>query len=205
MGLAGARSYTVYRNHPQYGFNSYLAVKQDAFYQEKFAGHCPISLEKPFPDLAACYTRNAPYLPLFFTKKWVGLNDNFYLGPYAIDITRPWQVLYARLFGALGFLGFFACLYAAAWGLRKGRWREPWFAALAFPIVYFGYSGIAHVEARYGFPAYPFQTVAAVVAFQQLRSGKLPRRGLLIAAAAALAAFYFWQVHAWDQTPEILF
>ncbi len=191
VGNDGARTQTVVWGKS----SSAIYTVTDAFFQSSFA-RCPIV--HPGPDLLRCYARNAPLLPLFFLKKTVGLFDHPGLTPYATVVTPAWVTWTNRTGGLLGFLGFLAL---AAWALhmiRRKQWTSMSLLAALYALVYWAYSSVISVEARYGLPL----TAMGLVLFPAALSALTARRDragrLLLILWLCLGLFFLVQGGVWD-------
>ncbi len=191
VGNDGARTQTVVWGKS----SSAIYTVTDAFFQNSFA-RCPII--HPAPDLLRCYARNAPFLPLFFLKKTVGLLDHPGLTPYATVVTPMWVTWTNRTGGLLGFLGFLAL---AAWTLhmiQRKQWASMGLLAALYALVYWAYSVVFSVEARYGLPL----AAIGLTLFPAALSALVARRDrfgrLLLAFWLCLGLFFVVQGAVWD-------
>jgi hypothetical protein len=190
-GLGSPRVYTTFG--PPKPRNGYIV---DPFSFEHFASRCTIRRGAAFGDLARCYAKNAPYAPIHFVKKTIGLFDNPYLNTYAMDVTRPWHMVVNRIFGWLGFLGWMCSLHHLYSICRHKRVDEPFrMVMMGFVLLYVGISINFHIESRHGFPA----LVPALFMLGTVARSASKRAGYLILAGSAV----FWvQTFAWDALPD---
>ncbi|MDB4938647.1 MAG: hypothetical protein JWP87_5619 [Labilithrix sp.] len=168
----------------------------DPFSVEHFSSRCTITEAAALTDLARCYARGAPYLPLHLAKKTIGLYDNFHLNTYAADITRPWHAVLNRSFGWLAFLGFVCSIHHLQAVLRKKRAFEPALVVpMAFVLLYTAISINFHIESRYGLPAV---VPAFVMAASTLQSASRRTKLLLLACTVPFVV----QTFLWDSAPD---
>lgn len=183
QGLSNARLYTSLEPAPRcvLGFDKFMLENFDT---------CPMTGVK---DLLKCYARKPVYLPLYFIKKSIGLFDNFYLGAYAFDITRPWEMVVNRSFGMIGFVGFLLACFSL---LQFKRKQNPGVLILSVVICIHVLVSIQfHIESRYGFPAVP---AAFLVLGTYIPSLKQNWKSPALWIALLGAIIFWWQTLVWD-------
>ncbi len=192
-GLRGGRTFTVLAPN---NFSRLVTLTDPFFWQ--FSAACAIHSKSYVRELASCMARHPILTAIFAAKKSVGLFDNFYLNSYATYVSPPWSVAWNRLFGLIGYVGFFSLFGILFWEwFGKHRGIET-LVPFAYPLAYFGYSALLMIESRYGLPLAPF----GIAGFVLLVTAALGHRGrtlwMIIMVPLALAALFLTQVIIWD-------
>jgi hypothetical protein len=102
---------------------------------------------------------------------------------HAVDATPRWYRWWARLWGAAACGGVALALFWV--------WDPRWTAIALVPLVHYVQQSPLHVPPRYGLTAMPFALMLLVWTAQS--------RPKLLVIAAFAAAFFYWQVMAWDR------
>ncbi len=175
----------------------HIVIASDPFLQS-FADHCSIGETSPLADLLRCYAKNIVRMPVYLTKKSIGLFDNYHLNTYATQVTPLPVKMMNRAFGAAAFGGFL--LLILSWGnlLLHRRWKNVMLTLLLFPIAYFFISLPLSIESRYGLFLAPPGIAAAIWTIQRSsrRTGWSRTAPLLCLSLCAI--LFLTQTGAWD-------
>jgi hypothetical protein len=200
----GFKTYGLLWTTPDGVFHNAMVTVPDGFARRYFSCLQADDGSSLTAAVVSCYRDRALLVPIFFAKKSVALFDNSHLDAYAAFITPTWMSWWNRLFGMLGFAGFWCLVAVVAVATVRRRLPLPTVLPLLYLGVYLAATLVPHIEARFGFPLLPPAFIALGLVCQKAANYTGRTRLIVAAALVCLCAAFLAQVLVWDWHDPLL-
>ena len=197
--------FTSPRLYVAFAPTTHCFVLRDPWLRDHFKDCWIYPQDNILPKLLQCYGTRPLSSVFAFIKKTAGLYDGFQLNTYAAEITHCKTLVVYRIFGALGFAGFFCGLFSLPFLAFRKRVPVEALPVLLFPLFIILFQFMFHVESRYGFSAIPGAFVMLFISGSEIPQMG-PRYKKIFWSVFAFACFYFiWQTAFWDRLDALAY